>query len=515
MQNTYTFRCINLYKYLYTIMYKGKIMVGRIDEAEIISYISAKLAEAPVLAREKTQKNGKPLGHRRAYSRIREYVDNFITGEKAGGVENRIIVLPGLRGVGKTTLMLQIYKYLALTKQIEQARILYFSVDELKEYLGVKISEVVKVYVERIFKTSFVNLDKQLFILIDEAHFDKDWGVAAKIIYDQTKKIFLLLTGSSALSMEMSVDLARRAKKETMFPLNFSEYLILKYKVFPPPGTAESIRGVIFNPSNTSLKYAEDNWNELKRRSLSIGKPLDKEFEWFLSSGGFPYGIVLDEKVIYEKIFSMIDRIIEKDIFVIRSFKTDTRNLITRIITFLALQKPGGTSDVKLAQRLNTSPTMVRSILDVLEKTHLIFSVKPYGGSGKIVRKPWKYYFLSPSVNAAIRYKLGRYNLRDRDMLGLFAETLVASYFFRMKETINMPSGLFYDAEKKGVDFLIQKGLDEVIPVEVSIGKKEKGQIKKAINKYKAKYGVVVCDIDDVRKEGDVVYLPITFFSFV
>ena len=489
-------------------------MQENIDRGDIITYLSAKLAEAPNLARKKTQEDGKPFGYRRIYFRIKKYIDAFLSRERKG-IENRIIILPGLRGVGKTTLMLQIYKYLYLTKQIEQDRILYFSADELKEYLGAKISEVLRVYVESVFKTSFVNLDKQLFVLIDEAHFDKEWGMAAKIIYDQTENIFLFLTGSSALSMEMSVDLARRAKKEVMFPLNFSEYLILKYNVFPPSGIAESIRELIFNPSDVSLKIASDKWDRLKRKVLAIGKPLDKEFEYFLTSGGFPYGINLDEKDIYERILMMIDRIIEKDIFVIRSFKTETRNLITRILTFLALQKPGGTSDVKLAQRLDASPTMVRNILDVLEKTHLIFSVKPYSAAGKLVRKPWKYYFLSPSINAAINYRVGRYDLRDRDMLGLFAENLVASYFFRMKETINMPLGIFYDPEEEGVDFLVQKGVDEIIPVEVSIGKKGKGQIKKAINKYKAKYGIVISNTNDVKKEDNITYIPITFFSFM
>jgi len=489
-------------------------MAERFDRRQIISYLSAKLAEAPTLSRERTQENGKEFGHRRVYSRIRKHVDNFLMEEKTG-IENRIIVLPGLRGVGKTTLLFQIYKYLTLTKQIEQDRVLYFSVDELKEYLGVKISEIIKVYVEDFFKTSLINLDKRLFILIDEAHFDKDWSISAKIIYDQTKKIFLLLTGSSALSMEMSVDLARRARKEVMFPMNFSEYLILKYNIFPPHSTAETIRNLLFNPGNTSLEYARDRWDGLKRKTLSIGKPLDKEFEHFLSSGGFPFGLSLEEKAIYERILGMIDRIIEKDIFVIKSFKTETRNIIKRIITFLALQKPGGTSDVKLAQKLDISPTLVRGILDVLEKTHLIFSVKPYGSAGKVVRKPWKYYFLSPSINAAIRYTLGVYDLRDRDMLGLFAENLVASSFFRMKETINIPSGIFYDPEREGVDFLIQKGFDEIIPVEVSIGRKGKSQIKKAINKYKAKYGIIISNVDDVKKEGNIIYLPVTFFSFM
>jgi len=134
------------------------------------------------------------------------------------------------------------------------------------------------------------------------------------------------------------------------------------------------------------------------------------------------------------------------------------------------LQKPGGTSDAKLAARLNNrSPTMIRNILDVLEKTHLVFSVKPYGGAGKLVRKPWKYYFLSPSINAAIRFKLGVYDIRDRVMLGILAENLIASYLFRMKETLNMPTGFFYAPEEGGVDFLLQTGAGEIIPVEVGI----------------------------------------------
>lgn len=485
------------------------------EAKEILAYLSAKLAEAPVLAKEKTHDDGKPFGYRRVYFRIKKHADNFIMGKKPGNVENRIIVFPGLRGVGKTTTMLQLYRYLTLSKQIEQERVLYFSADELKDYLGARISDVIRVYVENMFRTSLVSLDKQVFILIDEAHFDKDWSMSAKVVYDQTKNVFLLLTGSSALSMEMSVDLARRAKKETVFPLNFSEYVILKYNIFPPKSTAESIRELIFKPSDASSKYATSKWDELKRKALSFGKPLNKEFEYFISSGGFPFGINLDERSTYQRIFSMIDRVVEKDIFTLQSFNTETRNLITRIIYYLALQKPGGTSDVKLSRRLETSSRLVRSILDVLEKTHLVFSVKPYGGAGKVVRKPWKYYFLSPSINAAIRYKLGVYDLRDRDMLGLFAENLTASYFFRMKETINIPTGIFYDPGKEGVDFLIRKGFEEIIPVEVSIGKKGRSQVKKAVRKYQSKYGIVISDTNEIRMENKMIYIPITFFSFV
>ena len=71
-----------------------------------------------------------------------------------------------------------------------------------------------------------MNLDREVFILIDEAHFDKEWAQAAKIVFDQTKKAFLIVTRSSALNLELSMDVARRAKRGVMFPMNFSEYLL-------------------------------------------------------------------------------------------------------------------------------------------------------------------------------------------------------------------------------------------------------------------------------------------------
>jgi hypothetical protein len=49
-----------------------------------------------------------------------------------GNDENRFLVMPGLRGVGKTTIMLQIYDYLLNGKGIENDRILYLNADELK-----------------------------------------------------------------------------------------------------------------------------------------------------------------------------------------------------------------------------------------------------------------------------------------------------------------------------------------------------------------------------------------------
>jgi len=134
-----------------------------------------------------------------------------------GDDENRFLVMPGLRGVGKTTIMLQIYDYLLNGKGIENDRILYLNADELKLFLEAGIKDIIPVYVEEIHKTSMPHLEERIFILIDEAHYDENWSLTGKIVYDQTRKIFMLFTGSSALSLEINVDATRRIIKEKIF----------------------------------------------------------------------------------------------------------------------------------------------------------------------------------------------------------------------------------------------------------------------------------------------------------
>ena len=482
------------------------------DSGDLLNYVFAKLAEAEKLSQDNTRMGNVPFEHRKTYFQIKKHIDEFLNGY----VENRFLIMPGLRGVGKTTILFQIYEYLRNEKGVDSDRILYLSVDELSTYLGAGILEAIDVFVGEVHETSPVYLEKELFIFLDESHYDKEWSQVGKIVYDQSKKIFLIFTGSSALSLEMNVDAARRIKKEPVFPMNFREYNLLKNNIRSNDDFSSSLMDLIFKGDEGSVEDASRKENEMKKTLLKLNKPVQKEWEDFLLCRDFPFALNIQRSEVYERVFDIVNRVVEKDVFSIKSFNTESRSVISRVITFLALQDPGGTSDAKLATKLGKSPRLIREILNILELTHLVFSVKPYGTAGKVVRKAWKYYFLSPTVNAAIRFKLGKYNRRDRKLLGVLTESLVASYFFRMKETVHRPLGIFYDPAKNGVDFLLQTADDGLIPVEVGVGEKDITQINRAITRYKSEYGIVISNTTSkIKKEGNVIYIPVMTFSFI
>ena len=92
---------------------------------EILKYLYAKIAQAQELLKEKINYDSKPFHLRESSIRLQKYAESFIK-EKKEANESRIIILPGLRGTGKTTMMLQLYNFLVNEHKIPEERVLYF-----------------------------------------------------------------------------------------------------------------------------------------------------------------------------------------------------------------------------------------------------------------------------------------------------------------------------------------------------------------------------------------------------
>ena len=183
---------------------------------------------APALAKEHTKDI---FTERALLLRMMKFANSFWEGR---GGDARIIILYGLRGIGKSTILYQMYSRLLNgnftgevnpPKAVSQKNILYLSVDQAMLSAQAKSESIIydaaKHFCEQIHNQKLEALDKKLFFLIDEAQFDKNWAVAAKSLFDASKNIFIVITGSSALALSLDTDTARRSIKEPLFPLIF------------------------------------------------------------------------------------------------------------------------------------------------------------------------------------------------------------------------------------------------------------------------------------------------------
>lgn len=476
-----------------------------LEEKLIYDYLLYTLKNTPNNVDNHLIEENKKLKNRIAFSNLKKYIDDYLNDKN----KNRFIIMPGLRGLGKTTLLYQLYDYL-IANGVDEKNILYLTLDKLQGFLDESSLNAIKTYISQIHRKSISNLDEKLFIFIDEAHYDPNWSLTGKLLFDGSQdKIFTIFTGYSALELEINKDSARRAKKEYIFPLNFNEYLCLKYNYIAPFNLDNALKDLIFNRKIDEAIELESKLN------LSLTKEnffICKELEDFLTHGGFPLCLQNNQYETYERILKMIEKIIESDIKKIHSF----RNIdsVKKVISYLALEKTNDSSLRKISKVTTESLGTVNEVIDTLKKSQIIFEIKPYGGSKQ--SKSSKYYFLSPTLKAAINFQLGSYTLEDRSYLGTLAENLVASTFYHDKILYHRPFGLFYDNKVENVDFLLVNVRDDVIPVELGIDKKDKKQVKKAMNSYDSDYGIVVSNKTSfIQEDDDVIFIPLKTFSFI
>ena len=158
---------------------------------------------------------------RYAFNELNQHLQDYIQNKSI----NRMLILYGLRGTGKTTLLAHLYSELG---HIAKHRKLFLSLDRAVNILGITLNDIIDSY-EEILGTPLEKLQEPLFLFLDEVHFDKQWDITLKTLYDRTDKVFIIATGSSALSLN-SPDLSRRRIAVELHPTSFTEYIDLKYK---------------------------------------------------------------------------------------------------------------------------------------------------------------------------------------------------------------------------------------------------------------------------------------------
>jgi predicted AAA+ superfamily ATPase len=476
---------------------------------EIKNYVSRQLSEqAKTLALSARDHSGKPYLKRYFYYRIEKFVRSFLTSHG----EPRWIIIPGLRGVGKTTVLAQLFfRYQASFGK----NILYVSLDDVTKRLQGTLFEVIDAY-EDLLATSFSQLKGDVLLLVDEVHFDPEWQFALKSLYDRSRRVFIVSTGSSAIALNTTTDVARRSHLEKMYPLKFTEYVMLsdsvdqtKEAVQFPPQLGDSIANALFESSRAEHALARleavsadvvQYWQSVDIRAI------DRYLKFYSTPSVLPYD---DDAIIYANLNSVIDRIVERDIPTMKSFSPDKQEKILALLFILA------GSDTQSLQSLaselkDIDVKTLSGILKTLEDAELLIRIYPFSASApKRVRLPSKYLFLASSMRAALLHIIDSRSI-DIQHRGKLLEDVVGMYIYRhCRDSIGWTLG--YDTDKGGADFVID-GKERRLVIETGWNKRTHQQVVRTLENVHGTYGIVVTNSCTLGVRDNVLFVPFEYF---
>jgi predicted AAA+ superfamily ATPase len=461
----------------------------------------------------------KLLPPRYIFSYFKKIINDFLIN-KLNEFE-KIILLPGIRGVGKTTLLMQIYKIEKFlnpnnswdAKIIKNLNKLdyrfYFDISKL-HFEQITLNEFFKFF-EKINNFNFVTLDKKIIILLDEAHFDDNWSLFLKILFDSTKghkNILVIATGSSAINLKISADLMRRVTMQELFPLKFNEYLILKHNIYPVKNLSKELKEIIFNS-----KDAKELFKKIKNKQLEVDRffvnlPFGCE-EFFFKNGGFPFATKLENEVeINERIKNVVNGIITKDIITLRKFKAETISKINELLYLIANSDLISYEKLLNTLRIDNIRTLT-ALLDVLTMSGILVKVKTYGQAYGSTRKTPKFLFITPSLRSAILSNSYPSGLEGKKIEDYFA------LIFEKELKKELAYNLSYDIAEGGADFVLTLNDRSNIVIELGFNKEETDQVEFTMKKVKSRYGLVFGSTQLELVKDNIVKIPLRFLLLI
>ncbi len=316
----------------------------------------------------------------------------------------RALLVSGARQVGKTTLLLQTIDAL-LERGVAPAKILYATFDHpLLKLAG--LDGLLEMWRER---EPARNGTEYLFL--DEIQYTKDWQTWLKLQVDFHKDRRIVVTGSATpLTVEGQESGVGRWHTIRLATLSFYEYL--QIKKIPAPAL----------PAVASLRQLFD-WSpsELARVGEEA-RPLVGHFHEYLLRGGFPQTAQIES-------LSQAQRLLREDI-VDKALKRDMTALfgvrrvleLEQLFLYLCMHDGGLLDMVDLCKNLEVKKATANNFLSLLEATHLIHRLPPYGYGKQILRGRHKIYLADAAIAPSVLLK-GKSLLEDPKALGAAVET--------------------------------------------------------------------------------------------
>ena len=321
---------------------------------------------------------------------------------------DRLIGIKGIRGVGKTTFLLQYAKekfgnsrsclYINMNN-------FYFSQCSLVQFAGEFVKRGGKV------------------LLIDQMFKYPNWSEDLRLCYEQYPTLKIVFTGSSVMRLkEENPVLNSIVKVYYLRGLSFREFLNLQSGNNFPAYTLEEIL---------------NNHEQIARTILREVKPLNY-LQDYLHHGFYPF--YLEKRNFSENLLKTMNMMIEVDILLIKQIELKYLSKIKKLLYLLAVDGPVAPNVSQLAAEIQTSRATVMNYIKYLEDARLINMVYPKGE--RFPKKPSKVVM----HNSNLMYSFYPVRVDEQDVLDTF-------FMNTMYKDHKLYKG------DKGTSFLVDEGL--------------------------------------------------------
>lgn len=295
---------------------------------------------------------------------------------------DRLIMIKGARGTGKTTLMLQRMR----EAMPDPIKALYVSLDHLW-FSGNSLYDVAEYH----------SLHGGTHLFVDEVHYHRDWQQLLKNLYDDFPELCIVYTGSSLLKLETSgADLSRRQISYALPGLSLREYLASE-------GACDINAVGLDDLLHDHAQLAAEISGEVRA--------LPYFFE-YLSHGYYPF-----YKEVYEgygqRVLAIVNQVLENDYPSVEDVSFATIQKAKKMLVILAENAPQTPNMSALYRELETDRNQGLKLLDVLRRAELLNLLSSKSDSLKNMSRPDKIYCDNPNIMAALVERPDRGCMRE------------------------------------------------------------------------------------------------------
>ena len=285
----------------------------------------------------------------------------------------RLLMIKGQKGVGKTTLMTQ--RIMQEFGPTNTSDVLYVSLDNI--YFG---THHLLDFIEQF------HAQGGRWLFLDEVHKYKGWSVEIKNAYDEFEDMHFVLSGSSLVNLnEGEADLSRRCITYTMQGLSFREYLRMFHQ--------KEFR-------KKSLQEILAEGNSLCAEVNAQLRPLPL-FSEYLRYGYYPF-LKEGQSNYYIRIENIVNAIIEEELPQLRKLDVGNIRKAKALLGILSSGVPYTVDTTKLSSMAEISRNTLLQYLQNLSEARLIQLLYSDVTNVKRLQKPDKIYIENTNMLHAL-----------------------------------------------------------------------------------------------------------------